>query len=1007
MYSNRKNICNVNVVNDKDNIEVENNYTSTQRTQSKKYIVAKDLPTIAVYNMRSMFPKIDNLIIDILERKVDIALLCEIWENEDNVSHQNQIEKMLELHGLKYISSSRPPNYKGVSYGGAAMIVNLKKFQVEKIPVFVPNKLEVVWGLVKPKNGNASFKRLVVCSFYSPPSGGSNSRMADHLTETLQVMTTRYPDCGLIMGGDKNRMNIRPLLNCGLQLKQCVDKPTRQGAILDIIIMNLYKYYNSPIIVPPIAPDNPLKGVPSDHSIPLCSPYTDKVKPPERNYRTINYRPLPDSKLREFGTWLVTEDWSILDEFVTPTEKVEKFESTIIEKLDSFCPVKSFRVSSQDKPWINAELKRIDRLKNREYLKRGKSEKYKELAAKFSSKYKIETQKYLRRNLDDLKDCKPGQAYSVLKRMGAMPGDCVDKDSFTLPNHAGLTNEQSAEKIADYFAQISQEYPPLDIKLLPSHVIENLSTYSYPPTVTEHETYRKIVAAKKPKSGVPGDIPRGIVSEFAPELARPACMIINSIVKSGEWPVSWKNEWITPISKIPAPETENDLRPISLTPFFSKVAEKFVVDWLLSFIKDKIDFRQYGGMKGSSISHYLIEFISFILMNQDNQAQTAVLACMVDYQKAFNRQNHNILITKLSDMGVPSWLLKVVMGFLSSRKMSVRFNGKTSSWKELPGGGPQGTLLGLLLFLVLINEVGFEGQVNNTGELLTSKRNIKNANMIHLKYIDDLTLAESIDLIKQLVHVPEKYRNFPDVYHGRTGHILPHDASLVQAQLKSTQKLANSDQMKINIDKTKAMLFNQCRTVDFMPNLSLDNQDIEVVEQMKLLGVIITSDLKWSANTEFIVKKAFKKLWVLRRLKEAGANRNELIDMYVKIVRSIVELAVPVWHSSLMMDEIHDIERVQKCALRVILGDEYQSYPCALKTCNLESLEMRRDKLCTKFALKAEKHAIYKNWFKVRNYDRTRLKDKYEQVRARTERLKRGPISNLVNSLNDHYRSLP
>ena len=140
-------------------------------------------------------------------------------------------------------------------------------------------------------------------------------------------------------------------------------------------------------------------------------------------------------------------------------------------------------------------------------------------------------------------------------------------------------------------------------------------------------------------------------------------------------------------------------------------------------------------------------------------------------------------------------------------------------------------------------------------------------------------------------------------------------------------------------------------------------------------------------------------------MKEAGANRNELVDMYVKIVRSIVELAVPVWHSSLTMDEIHDIERVQKCALRVILGDEYQSYPCALKTCNLESLEMRRDKLCTKFALKAEKHAMYKNWFKVRTYDRTRLKDKYEQVRARTERLK--PISNLVNSLNDHYRSLP
>ena len=60
-----------------------------------------------------------------------------------------------------------------------------------------------------------------------------------------------------------------------------------------------------------------------------------------------------------------------------------------------------------------------------------------------------------------------------------------------------------------------------------------------------------------------------------------------------------------------------------------------------------IDFRQYGGLKGNSITHYLIEFLTFILMNQDNTDQTAVLACLVDFSKAFNRQNHNILITKL------------------------------------------------------------------------------------------------------------------------------------------------------------------------------------------------------------------------------------------------------------------------------------------------------------------------------------------------------------------------
>ena len=146
---------------------------------------------------------------------------------------------------------------------------------------------------------------------------------------------------------------------------------------------------------------------------------------------------------------------------------------------------------------------------------------------------------------------------------------------------------------------------------------------------------------------------------------------------------------------------------------------------------------------------------------------------MVDFKKAFNRLNHNLIITKLSDMGVPGWLLRVVMAFLTNRKMVVRFKGESSKIKDLPGGGPQGTLLGLLLFLVYINDAGFENQMNNAGELLTSKRNMKSANTIHLKYVDDLTLAETINLPEKLVKVPPYERPQPDVYHARMGLALP------------------------------------------------------------------------------------------------------------------------------------------------------------------------------------------------------------------------------------------
>ena len=148
-----------------------------------------------------------------------------------------------------------------------------------------------------------------------------------------------------------------------------------------------------------------------------------------------------------------------------------------------------------------------------------------------------------------------------------------------------------------------------------------------------------------------------------------------------------------------------------------------------------------------------------------------MMACMVDFSKAFNRQDHSTLITKLSDMNVPAWLLRLVIAFLKDRHMYVRYKGKTSSTKYLPGGGPQGTLLGLLIFLVLINDVGFPGQTNNAGALATSRRNLDLVNRIHLKYIDDLTIAEAVNL-RQLDTSPIDARPQPAEYHARTGHHL-------------------------------------------------------------------------------------------------------------------------------------------------------------------------------------------------------------------------------------------
>ena len=699
----------------------------------------------------------------------------------------------------------------------------------------------------------------------------------------------------------------------------------------------------------------------------------------------------------KFGQWITQESWSQVKEEDSTSVQALTLENILIEKVNTIFPVKSIKLSSHDKPFITQELKKIDRMRSREFKKHGKSEKYKKLKKQFEICYKKAANKYLDKSLEALAESKPGKAFRTLKSLGSHPEDSTDDSHFVLQSHENLSPEMCAEKIAEHFSEISREFPPLLRAALPQSVTEKLKSPGQAPQFSEYEVYCKMRHAKKPNSGTPSDIPKKLVIEFSAEIAQPVTQIINKIFKTGEWPAHWKKEYVIPIPKKDSPETEDDLRPISLTPFLSKVSEHFVVEWLLKYISTKLDLRQFGGIKGNSITHYLIEFINFILSAQERPSQTAVLACYVDFQKAFNRQNHTLLIRKLSYLGVPGWLLNIIISFLQNRSMTVRYSGCWSSVKQLPGGGPQGTLLALLLFLVLINDTGFNEQAHNFGEILTCRKNLKTANEIHLKFVDDLTLAGVVDLQKDLRQIPESEISFPTKYHDRTGHVLPVESNKVYKQLLQTQKFASENEMRINFEKTKVMLFNSCRSKDFNPEMNVEGKTIQVVEETKLLGLLITNDLKWTSNTNYLVKKAYKRLWIIKRLKILGAGAEALLEIYVKQIRCILELAVPVWNGSMTIEGKAQLERVQKSALHIILGKTYTSYEDALRALQLESLEERRESICLKFALKAEKQDKFKSWFKPNpKFLISRTKQpKYIPIRGSTTRIERSPIGYL------------
>ena len=145
-------------------------------------------------------------------------------------------------------------------------------------------------------------------------------------------------------------------------------------------------------------------------------------------------------------------------------------------------------------------------------------------------------------------------------------------------------------------------------------------------------------------------------------------------------------------------------------------------------------------------------------------------------------------------------------------------------------------------------------------------------------------------------------------------------------------------------------------------------------------------------------------MWMLRRLRLLGATSDELLDVYNKQVRCIMEMAVAVWQPGLSQAEDKQIERVQKAAFSIILGDQYFNYKNALKYLECESLNSRRKRLCLNFAKKSEKHPKYQNWFvkntqEVKPATRTE-KTIYKPVSTRTDRYFYSPLPYLTRLLN-------
>ena len=506
--------------------------------------------------------------------------------------------------------------------------MNTEQYNVQDLTntlVDIPWGVEVTWAIITPKNvaADSMVQNIVLGSIYSKPNSKKKTATLDHIAETYNFLNAKYGR-GLywILAGDTNDLKLDPILHMSPSLKSVVTNPTRLNPdkILDNIITDLSKFYQIPECLPPLDADENSGGKPSDHKIVIMQPISVVDNKPARITREIVVRPMKQSGIDLFKYWLDNQSWKEVIEADTVDKKSEIFQNMLLEKLEEYLPTKKRKACTADQPFCTEEVKRLKRLKSREFSKHRKSIKWRELNRRYKKEVSSAKRNYYKKIIKDLKTSNINQWYSKLKRLCSY--DQQKFEPVIVESIKHLTINEQAEAIADKFARVSQEYAPLkteDIKIPP---FDKESV----PRFTPEDVRKRLQKIKTNKSVPQGDIPPQLTKQFADQLSTPLCNIMNASIELGQWSKLYKSEMVTPVPKLFPPKSPEDLRNISGLLTFNKVAEQMIAEIMISDIMENLDPSQYANQKGVSLQHYLIKMINRILTDTDSSSKGEVNA---------------------------------------------------------------------------------------------------------------------------------------------------------------------------------------------------------------------------------------------------------------------------------------------------------------------------------------------------------------------------------------------
>ena len=293
------------------------------------------LPLCMMLNARSVYNKVDHFK-DLYQLSPDLILVSETWEKR-----RKQLKDIIGTDSYRTISYHREGNRTG---GGCAIVFNEAKYRVESLNMDTVYGVEAVWALFTPRANTArsKIKRIAVASFYVSPNSIYKTATIDHIIETIHLLRATYDnEVNFLLGGDFNRLNINPILDAYGALKQCVTTPTRNEAVLEILLSDISNLYHPPTTIAPLQVDTDKKGSDSDHNIVVFAPLNNANYQIERIKKSIKIRPLPESQVSKFENDLINTDWSCVLKTDNIDEKVTNFQFFLGTTLDKHFPEKN------------------------------------------------------------------------------------------------------------------------------------------------------------------------------------------------------------------------------------------------------------------------------------------------------------------------------------------------------------------------------------------------------------------------------------------------------------------------------------------------------------------------------------------------------------------------------------------------------------------------------------------------------------------------------------------